>query len=133
MSAAPDLATTALKMAGSLVLVLAIMWGLQRWARRRLPSGPSGGGLIQVLGSHYLGVKKTVTLVQVPGSILVLGVSNDRINLLTRIEDPALLAQCRQDSENRTPFSFRQHLQRLSRPMGSKQGSEPRGEATEHK
>jgi flagellar protein FliO/FliZ len=49
--------------------------------------GAAVGKRIHVLESHYMGVKKTISLVQVPGKVLVLGISGDRINLLDTLDD----------------------------------------------
>ena len=48
-----------------------------------------GGGdkLIKVLGTGYLAPKKNITLVEVAGEVLVLGISNDTISLLANIRD----------------------------------------------
>lgn len=123
MNSAPDLTMAAVKMVLSLGLVLAILWLVYRWTRRSLPAGASAvkGQLIKVLGSRYLGVKKSIALVQVPGSVLVLGIGSDRINLLTRIDDPEILASLASDrfgNEGKTE-GFKEQLQRMLRPMGT--------------
>jgi flagellar biogenesis protein FliO len=41
--------------------------------------------LLQVLCIRHVGVKKQVALVQVPGALLVLGLSGDHIQLLDKI------------------------------------------------
>ncbi|MBC2711743.1 MAG: flagellar biosynthetic protein FliO [Desulfosarcina sp.] len=46
-----------------------------------------------MLESHYLGVKKTISLVRVPGKVLVLGISGDRINLLDTLDDEIVQQQ----------------------------------------
>jgi flagellar protein FliO/FliZ len=124
MSHSPDLIAATLKMILSLAVVLALVWLLHRWLRRALPgAGSAGGGrLIRVLGTHYLGVKKSIALVQVPGSILVLGLGGDQINLLTRIEDPAVIAGIEAFPEGRPSVGFRDQLQRLIRPQASPSG-----------
>ncbi len=133
MNAAPDLTIATLKMVGALLLVLALLWGLYRWARHSLPAGQvmGRGRLIQVLGSRYLGVKKSISIVQVPGSILVLGITADRINLLDRIVDPSLLEQLGSAVENKKGQSFRDHLQRFTNPLRSKTYSENSADQTE--
>lgn len=133
MNAAPDLTISTLKMIGALLLILALLWGLYRWARHSLPAGPvtGRGRLIQVLGSHYLGVKKSISIVQVPGSILVLGITADRINLLDRIVDPSLLEQLGSPVENKRGQSFRDHLQRFTNPLRPKTYSENSPDQTE--
>ncbi len=119
MSYAPDLTTAAFKMVFSLAVVLSIVWGLYRIARKKLPlaRGGGSGNLIQVLDSHYLGVKKSITMVQVPGSVLVLGITAEKVNLLTQIEDPALIKSITSGVKNQhSVLSFRGHLQRLTQP-----------------
>jgi flagellar protein FliO/FliZ len=89
MNGTPDMITAGLKMIASLGVVLAmilvLLYGVRRLTSRRL--GASGGKRIHVLESHYMGVKKTISLVRVPGKVLVLGISGDRINLLDTLDD----------------------------------------------
>jgi flagellar biosynthetic protein FliO len=88
MNAAPDMLTAGLKMIASLGVVLAmllgLLYGLKKLNRQRM--GRGGGKRIQVLESHYMGVKKTISLVRVPGKVLVIGVAGDRINLLDTLD-----------------------------------------------
>lgn len=121
MSAAPDLTLSTLKMIISLGIVLATIWGLYRLAKRSLPMVPGNGKgrMIHVLESQHLGVKKNITMVQVPGSILVLGVAADKINLLTQIDDPAVIKNISTNTGNgRSVLSFKEQFQRLTRPRG---------------
>jgi flagellar protein FliO/FliZ len=89
MNAAPDMITAGLKMIASLGVVLALilflLYGLRKMTGQRM--GTVGGKRIQVLESHYLGVKKSISLVHVPGKVLVLGISADRINLLDILDE----------------------------------------------
>ena len=119
MSASADMTMAAVKMVLSLGLVLGILWLTYRWMRR---GAGTGGGilknrLISVLANHYLGAKKSIAMVEVPGSVLVLGVSADRINLLTKIEDPALIAEMHKKEDRKNVLSFREQLQRITRSM----------------
>ncbi len=120
MNHAPDLTMAAIKMVLSLGLVLTILWLVYRWTRRSLPAGAAAGKgqLIKVLGSRYLGVKKSIAVVQVPGTVLVLGLGGDRINLLTQIDDPQVLASL---SDTPAQYAkregFKEQLQRMLRPM----------------
>jgi flagellar protein FliO/FliZ len=81
--------TAGLKMVASLGVVLAmilfLLYGIRRLSSQRI--GAAGGKRIQVLESHYMGVKKTISLVRVPGRVLVLGISGDRINLLETLTE----------------------------------------------
>ncbi len=68
-----------------------------------------------MLATHYLGVKKCVSLVEVPGSVLVLGITNDEIKLLDKIEDEAILDELTGSSdEPDEPVSFSEHLRKWS-------------------
>lgn len=47
--------------------------------------GGRGTKMIEVLSTHYLGPKKSIAVVRVAGRVLVLGVSNESINLITQL------------------------------------------------
>lgn len=119
MSSAPDLTTAAIKMMFSLGVVLLIVWGLYRLAKGKLPTHAMGGKTrhIQVVDSQYLGVKKSVAMVKIPGSILVLGVGADNVNLLTQIDDPEILDTIVSPPKKQRILGFKDHLNRLTRPQ----------------
>lgn len=89
MNGTPDMITAGLKMVASLgvvlAMILALLYGIRKLTSQRM--GAAGGKRIHVLESHYMGVKKTISLVRVPGKILVLGISGDRINLLDTLDE----------------------------------------------
>ena len=89
MNGTPDMIAAGLKMIASLgvvlAMILALLYGVRKLTSQRM--GAAGGKRIQVLESHYMGVKKTISLVRVPGKVLVLGISGDRINLLDTLDD----------------------------------------------
>jgi len=58
-------------------------------------------------------LKKNIALVKVPGTILVVGVSNDKISMLTKIEDKEIIEAIQQEASGISP-SFSDHLQRLA-------------------
>jgi flagellar biosynthetic protein FliO len=115
MNSAPDIASSAFQMLMALGIVLGgllvIFYVLKRYLKRDI--GSSKGQLIKVLASQYIGIKKNITLVKVPGTILVVGVSNDKISLLTQIQDQAIIEDLRQEAAGISP-SFADHLQRLT-------------------
>lgn len=116
----PDLTMAAVKMVLSLALVLLVLWLLYRWARRSLPGGTVGGGgrgLVKVLASHHLGVKKSIMVVQVPGAVLVLGIGAEQVNLLSRIDDPDEVARLTHPESGPAAVGFREQLERLTRPL----------------
>ena len=85
----PGLLSSAVNVLGSLIIVLGILVVGLYWGKRFLKADQYGlkGKSVRVLGSTYLGMKKSISLVEIPGSILVLGLSNDNITLLSTIED----------------------------------------------
>ena len=111
----PDFIATAIKRFSALLLVLGIFMGLFYLLRRFLKRDVTGPGqkIIRIIDRSYIGVKKSVTLVEVPGKILVLGVTSDRISLLTHIEDPDSIEQIKESSASGAPLSFSNHLSRL--------------------
>ena len=69
----------AVTVVGALVAVLGA-WAL--WMRRR-PG--HAGDAIRVVTSRYLGAKQLVTLIEVDGERLLLGVAGDRVSLVARL------------------------------------------------
>ena len=134
MSGPPDLTLSTIKMVISLVVVLGVIWGLYRVAKKALPMTPTGGKgrMIRILESQYLGVKKSVTLVQVPGAVLVLGVSADKINLLMQIDNPDIIQGISDRSgQQRGVVSFKEQLRRMTHAKADRAPAEPRGPITE--
>lgn len=123
MNYSPDITTATIKMVFSLGLILALVWGLYRLAKKNLPMVNNGGRgrLIQVVESHCIGVKKHIAMVKVPGSVLVLGIGSDKMSLLSKIEDPEVVqsieAAQRQSGQ---ALSFKDHLRRLTGKHGFK-------------
>ena len=115
MNTSPDVFSSALQMLMALGIVLGGLLGLFYLLKRYLKrdAGGSHGKLIRVIASQYVGIKKNIAMVEVPGAVLVVGISNDKISLLTKIEDKEVLAGLRQESSGAMP-SFSDQLQRLS-------------------
>ena len=111
----PDLLSTVLKMITALVIVLGglfiVFYFLRRILKREV--GGSSEKLIRVLSSSYIGVKKNISLIEVPGSILVLGVTSDNICLLTKIEDEKILNRFKRPEEKKRSTSFSDQLNKL--------------------
>ena len=115
MITAPDMLSTAMQMLTALGIVLGglivVFYFMKRFLKRDV--GGSKEPLIKVIASQHIGIKKNISLVEIPGSILVVGVSNDNISLLTKIEDKVVLDDLRQENSRIAP-SFSDHLQRLT-------------------
>jgi flagellar biosynthetic protein FliO len=118
MNAAPDLLPSALKMIAALAVVLGGLFVMVHLARRYLQrtGAPGKARLVRVVASQPIGVKKAVTLVEVPGCVLVLGVSGDRIQMLTRLDDPQVLERVR-SYEGAEAVSFYDHLSKFTAGM----------------
>jgi len=115
MSYSPDFLATAIKMFSALLLVLGILLG-SFYVLRRLSKRDGAAlqrNLIHVVDRTYIGVKKSITLVEVSGEFLVLGVTSDRISFLTRIEDQDRIQTLKSNGPAGTPKSFSNHLNQL--------------------
>ena len=116
MSHQPDFVWTVLKMLVSLgILLVILMAGLYAAKRifRKADMG-TGGKMVRVLANTYVGVKKTISLVEVPGAVLVIGITSDKISLLTKIEDRETLDMLAGPGHEKANGSFMDHLQRFS-------------------
>jgi flagellar protein FliO/FliZ len=116
MNAYPEFLPSLLQMLASLGVVLGgllvTLWFFKRFVQSR--AGGVNTRLIRVLASCTIGLKKTITLVDVPGAILVLGVTGDRISLLARIEEPEAMRKIRGEIPTKQVIPFAEHLQFFS-------------------
>jgi flagellar protein FliO/FliZ len=69
----------------SLLVVVALMWGMARLARKPLGIR-RGGGLIEVLGRQQLSRGASVAVVRVAGKAMVLGVTDGRVSLISETD-----------------------------------------------
>ena len=111
MSIYPDIIPTAIKMLTALGVVLGGMLLVYYFAKRILKRqvGNSKGKMIRVLESSYIGVKKNISLVEIPGAILVLGITNDNISLLSKIESQEIIDGNKKVEKELLSFSDRLH------------------------
>jgi len=65
-------------------LMFLIFFGFKKYVLKNTAFG-GGNKLVSVLGTWFLGPKKNISLVEVAGEVLVLGVSQDNITLLSSI------------------------------------------------
>jgi flagellar protein FliO/FliZ len=80
----------ALRIFFSLVVVLLLMWGLARLARR--PLSGRGGGVLSVLARQALTRGASVAVVRVGERAYVLGVTDQNVTLLAEAEPAAIEA-----------------------------------------
>jgi flagellar biogenesis protein FliO len=125
MNATPDMLSTAFKMLAALALVLGGLGFFFFFTKRlmRKDAGRTHDKMIRVLANQYMGIKKSISLVHVPGAILVIGISGDSIRLLTQIEDRDILDQIQKEGIGLMAPSFSDHLNKFkSRFLASKSG-----------
>jgi flagellar protein FliO/FliZ len=115
MNPSPDMLTTALKMCAALGVVLGALFIVYYFTRRLSKVDRSGpkGKLVHILANKFIGVKKNICVVEIPGSVLILGVTNDRISLLSQIDDEATLEKIRR-TEATAPLSFADQLNKFT-------------------
>ncbi len=94
----PSMTAAAVKMVAALSLVLGfillVTWLVKKY-QKKFGGGFGGGGLVTILGTGAIGVKKQITIVDVAGEILVLGVAGENISMLSRINDQETAARLR--------------------------------------
>ncbi|MBC8316843.1 MAG: flagellar biosynthetic protein FliO [Desulfobulbaceae bacterium] len=83
-----NLATTLFKVAGALALVVGLMILLIVWLKKMglAKGGLRQGSLVQLLDSKMIAPKKYVAVVQVGSDLLALGVSDQQITMLHRLD-----------------------------------------------
>jgi len=116
MSYNSEMIVAACKMFLSLILViglLSVLFYLMKWISKR-GNNITNSGLITILANNYIGVKKNISLIEVPGSILVLGITNDNISLLSKIEDKEIIDIIKNSCKKTIGVSFSDQLKRIS-------------------
>ncbi len=116
MNATPDMLSTAFKMLAALGLVLGGLGIFFFFTKRLLRKdiGRAHDKMIRVLASQYIGLKKNISLVEIPGAILVVGIAGDSIRLLTKIEDKTILDQIHDRGSGRITPSFSDQLNKIT-------------------
>lgn len=77
----------------SLVAVLGLLYLISRWLRRRTGAGAAGAGEFSVLSRQSVGPKACVALVQVGQRALVVGVTEQGVNLLGETDISAVFPE----------------------------------------
>ncbi|PID81074.1 hypothetical protein CSB20_04355 [bacterium DOLZORAL124_64_63] len=91
MSPEPDLTAAALRMAAALVAGFALLFTVLWLVRRLMGTGmPGGGRRLRVLERVMLAPGHQAALLQVPGALLVVGMSREGIRVLHTSETPAI-------------------------------------------
>ena len=126
MSASPELLPAVLKMITALAVVVGGLVLMFYFSRRLsgITSGRVEDRLIRVLASGSVGMKKNISLVEVPGEILVVGITAERINLLTSIKDPDIIDRLKERSNGKYTAAFGQHLKYFTSKITGNQDAE---------
>ena len=99
----------------SLIVVFGILYlvvfGLKK-AMGQKGSGKNSGISLKVIGSTFLGPKKAVYVVQVIDRVLILGVTDAQVSMLSEISDEETLKTLRpiQNAQKSSTASFSEHL-----------------------
>ena len=86
--ASPTFFSSSIKVVTSLTIVLSLILIIYYFVKKYLLKDGSLLGMdkqIKVISTSYIAPKNNITLVEVAGEILVLGVTTTNINLLTKI------------------------------------------------
>lgn len=126
---APDLFSASVKIYGMLFVVLALIFGIFYFVKNYLFQGNwmlSKEKLIDVIATNHIGAKKAISLVDVAGELLVIGVSNNQISMLTRVEDSEVIRKLRDHKARfqktsplggfKFPFAFKKKNNTTSKP-----------------
>jgi len=96
-----EMIPSGMKMISMFAVVLGLMFliffGFKKYVLKNTAFG-SGNKLVNVLGTWFLGPKKNIALVEVAGEILVLGMSQDNITLLSSIIDEEKIEEIKNTS-----------------------------------
>jgi flagellar biosynthetic protein FliO len=93
-----DFLASLLKMISALAVVLGVMlaglWAVRKFMKQA-GTGVDDGQKIRVLSTRYLGPKSSIMLLDVLGSVIVVGVTGSQISMLTTITDEESLERLR--------------------------------------
>lgn len=113
---ATDLGSAWMTMAGGLFIILALLF-VGVWLLKRY--GPKAGlgmfqrGDLKLEGQLGLGPKKSIAVVRFLNKVMVLGVTDSRITLLTEIDE----------NNDQSDFNFHRNLQQARRKDDAASGS----------
>lgn len=88
----------------SLLIVLGLMWGLARLARR--PLGGRGGTVLAVLSRQQLSRNSAVALLRVADRALVVGVTDHQVTLLAEADLATVERQLNEPAAQRVPVTL---------------------------
>jgi len=108
----------------ALAIVLGMMIGTMYFIKKILHStspAMNSGSLIKILASRYLGPKNSILIVDVAGEIIVVGLSNSQMSMLTTISDKDALDKLRNigNKDDMTSLPISQQIARYKKKITS--------------
>lgn len=116
----PDVYSTAIKTFSILFIILAVILAVFWLIKRFWPRGSGFMGSdqwIKVIAATYIAPKKMVALVEVAGEVLVLGLSDDQITMLTKVANEQMVHHLKESQQKKavvSPF-YRQFKSLINR------------------
>ena len=110
----------------ALVFVLGVMWLLARWARK--PMGGKADRVMTVLARQQLSRTSSVTVLRVMDRALVLGVTEQGVQLITETELSAIEDALATEAETGRSWARKRALtaaETAAEPAGEADGAEP--------
>ena len=124
MTSEGEFVSSAAKMFVSLGIVLLILMCIWFWVKRFARTGTIPGRnakSIRILSSCMLGMHKGIYLVEIAGSVLVIGVTNNSIALLDNINDAERIKALVGSDEERLTEGFASKLAKIIRKESESQ------------
>jgi flagellar protein FliO/FliZ len=90
-------------MLAALAIVIAMMIGAMYLMKKYFYQSPvvaAGSAMISVISTCHLGPKNSILLVEVLGQVMLLGVSNNQMSILTAINDPGAIEKLKNNRLN---------------------------------
>ena len=85
----PEYILSSAKIGTCLIVMIIILWIISLFIKKSMKGNLSkiGNRQMRVIENCYIGVKKSISLVEVPGAYLIVGIAGDNITLLDKIEE----------------------------------------------
>lgn len=87
----PNMYFSMIKIFSSLLILIGVLL-LMMYLAKKINQKSRGKQLIQIVSSIYIGAKRGITIAKIPGSVLVVGWTNNQIQLLEKITDDKRIA-----------------------------------------
>ncbi len=96
------LAKTVLMLGIVIAVMLLLLWVLKRYMNRGVGRfGRSSSSPVKVLSTSFLGPKKSISIVDVAGEVLVLGITAENINCLATLDSADALKEINRHEADR--------------------------------